>query len=200
MTGELPQSSVRYDKVVIGSGHMIDAPDRDKPRFPAFKAEVVRAVIARQLEQWDIGSNDLAICGGACGADILFAEECLRRGARLRLFLAQEMDTFVRDSVQHAGGDWVRRFHALSEKAELATLPVLPVQKSNDLSIYARTNLWMIESAGRVAGDGGTLCALLVWDERPTGDGPGGTSDFEARVRELGARIMIINPTTIRET
>ena len=111
-----------FDKVTICSGHMIDAPDRETPRLPETKAEAVGVKIAEQLAQWEIGESDLAICGGACGADTLFAEECLRRGARLRLLLAQEADDFVRDSVRHAGEEWVRRFHALCEKAEVAIL------------------------------------------------------------------------------
>lgn len=109
---EAPQLTARFDQVLIGSGHMIDAPDRKTPRFPASKAESVRAEIARQLAEWGIGADDLAICGGACGADILFAEECLKRGAQLRLFLSQEVDEFVRDSVQNGGAEWVQRFQS----------------------------------------------------------------------------------------
>ena len=38
------------------------------------------------------------------------------------------------------------------------------------------------------------LYALLVWDEKPTGDGPGGTADCATRVKRLGGRIAIVNP------
>ena len=95
--------------------------------FRLRKQKSVRAKIAQQLAQWEIGAGDLAVCGGACGADILFAEECLRRGAQLRLLLAQETDDFVRDSVRHAGEDWVRRFHAACERrADVEILPEEP--------------------------------------------------------------------------
>ena len=195
--GELPHPSARFDKVVICSGHMIDAPDRKTPRFPKEKAEVVRAKIAQQLEQWKIGAGDLAVCGGACGADILFAEEALRRGAQLRLLLAQDIDDFVRDSVRHAGNDWVQRFYALREKADVATQPERLGKAPSDVSIYARTNLWIINTARVEAADSGKIRALLVWDEKPTGDGPGGTSDFEQKVRDLGGLVEIINPTKL---
>jgi len=198
MTGEPRQSPARYDKVVISSGHMIDAPDRPAPRFPAFKADAVRAEIARQLALWEIGESDLAICGGASGGDILFAEECARRGARLRLFLAQGADDFVRESVQPAGEEWVRRFHGLHAGAEVQTLSEALDAEPDDLSIYARVNLQMIENAQGEAANGGKLYALLVWDEEARGDGPGGTADFESRVRQLGAGIAIINPLSIR--
>ena len=92
-------SGSSFDKVTICSGHMIDAPGRETPRFPERKADAVRARIGDQLAQWEIGEDDLAICGGACGSDTLFAEECQRRGTRVRLLLAQAVDDFVRDSV-----------------------------------------------------------------------------------------------------
>ena len=194
---ELPHPAACFDKVVICSGHMIDKPDRKTPRFPPGKAEAVRAKIAQQLKQWKIGGADLAVCGGACGADILFAEESLRCGARLRLLLAQEVDDFVRDSVRHAGNDWVQRFYALRDKAEIATQPERLGKEPNDVSIYARTNLWIINTARVAAADSGKIRALLVWDEKATGDGPGGTSDFEQKVRDLGGLVEIINPTKL---
>lgn len=192
-----PRIGARFDKIAISSGHMIDAPDRKTPRFPEAKAEAVRAEIERRLAQWNIGPGDLAICGGACGADILFGEESLKRGAHIRLLLAQEVDDFVRDSVRHGGNEWVQRFHALREKAEVATQPERLGKAPNDVSIYARTNLWMINSARVEAADSAKIHALLVWDEKPTGDGPGGTSDFEQKVQDLGGQIAIINPTTL---
>jgi tetratricopeptide (TPR) repeat protein len=194
--GELPPAA-RYNRIVMCSGHMIDAADRKTPRFPAAKAEIVRTQIARCLEQWGIAAGDLAICGGACGADILFAEECGKRGAQLRLLLAQDVGDFVRHSVQHGGNEWVRRFHALREKAEVATQPDRLGKAPNDVSIYARTNLWMINTARVEARDCAKIHALLVWDEKPAGDGPGGTSDFQSRVRSLGGLIEIVNPTKL---
>jgi tetratricopeptide (TPR) repeat protein len=195
--GELPHPSARFDKIAICSGHMIDAPDRKTPRFPAAKAEAVRAEIVKHLAQWDIQPGDLAVCGGACGADILFAEECLRRGANIRLLLAQEIGDFVRDSVQHAGSDWVQRFHALRQNAEVATQPERLSKAPPDLSIYARTNLWIINTARIEAADSAKIHALLVWDKKRTGDGPGGTSDFAAKVQDLGGLLEIIDPTAL---
>lgn len=198
MTDEVQPLSRRYDQVIVGSGHMIDAPDRKEPRFPEEKAEAVRALIAARLAEWKVNSNDLAICGGASGADTLFGEECLERGASLRLLLAQEVEDFVRDSVQPAGGNWVERFHALKTDSDVAVLPAAASSESEKLSIYERTNLWIIETARQAAAQGGgVLRALLVWDEKETGDGPGGTSDFGKRMRDLGGEVVIINPTKL---
>ena len=51
--------------------------------------------------------------------------------------------------------------------------------------------------ARREAGDPRKIHALLVWDEKPTGDGPGGTSDFQEKVCHLGGHLEIINPTRL---
>ena len=136
-----------------------------------------------QLAQWEIGENDLAICGGACEADTLFAEECLRRGARLRLLLAQEGYDLSAHSVSHAGEEMgARRFHALCEKAEVAILSEQSNQQpDSDLLIYARTNLWIINSAQEEAADPGKIYAPLVWDEKPTGDGPAAQLGFPTK-------------------
>jgi hypothetical protein len=196
ITDEIQPFSKRFDKVIVCSGHMIDAPKRETPRFPASKANAVRAEIARQLDCWNTGPNDLAICGGASGADILFAEECLQRGAKLRLLLAQKKDEFVRESVEPAGPEWMRRFRALRNKADLAILSAAPAD-GGDLSIYERNNVWILETALCEAVEPASIHALLVWDEQPTGDGPGGTSDFVKKVRDLGGVIAIINPTKL---
>ncbi len=176
---------------------MIDGPDRKEPRFPQAEAEAVRARIARQLAQWEIGAGDLAICGGACGADLLFARECLRRAAQIRLLLAQRVDDFVRASVRPGGEDWVQLFHDVQEKAEVEILPADSGAESNENSIYTRNNLWIIETARDEVDDPGKIYALLVWDEKPNGDGPGGTADFQTKVARLGAQVQIINPTKL---
>lgn len=194
---ELPHPSSTFEKIVVCSGHMIDGDGRKAERFPERKAEFIRERIAALLAKWDVGSGALAVCGGACGTDIIFAEECLARGATVRLLLAQEVPDFVLDSVHRAGPDWVRRFHALREKSQVATQPGRLGSAPHDVSIYARTNLWILNTARVEATDCSRIRALLVWDEKPTGDGPGGTSDFELRVRDLGGEIEIINPLLV---
>jgi hypothetical protein len=64
-------------------------------------------------------------------------------------------------------------------------------------SAVAHNNLWMINSARAEVATSNSLYAILVWDELPTGDGPGGTSDFAARIKQLGGHRAIINPTKL---
>ena len=110
--GGLKKSAPRFKKVAVFSGHMIDTPALDRPgeRFPPRKEDAVRERIATQLEKWEVGAGDLAICGGARGADILFAELCADRGAEVWLFLALPESEFLDESVRLPDSDWEQRF------------------------------------------------------------------------------------------
>lgn len=79
----------------------------------------------------------------------------------------------------------------------MATQPERLGKAPPDISIYARNNLWIINTARIEAADTAKIHAILVWDTKPTGDGPGGTSDFERKVLDLGGFIEIINPTNL---
>jgi hypothetical protein len=184
---------------------MTDAPDRVEKglgeRFPERKVDDVRSAVVSQLDAWDVGGGDLCVCGGARGADIIFAEACAGRGADVWLFLALPVEEFVEKSVRSNGTDWERRFRDLRARESVKTflLSERPGQadEAEAESVFARNNLWMIEAAREEASGPEELHAVLVWDERPTGDGPGGTSDFAARVRKLGGRLAVINPTKL---
>jgi len=195
----------RFRNVFVASGHMTDAPDRVErglgERFPERKVDEVRAAVAARLDAWGVDRGDLCICGGARGADIIFAETCAVRGADVWLFLALPVEEFVEKSVRSDGTDWERRFRDLRARESVKTFLLSDRPKAADEdeaeSVFARNNLWMIEAAREEASAPEELHAILVWDERPTGDGPGGTSDFAARVTRAGGEIAIINPAKL---
>lgn len=194
---DIVKPSAQFNKVVVCSGHMIDRPDQP-PRFPPEKENVVRKQIAQQLETWLIGTEDLGICGGARGADILFAECCIERGAQVRLFIPLPEDEFIQRSIHLPGSNWESRYFALVghprvskffQEKQIGASP-------QNVSVFARNNDWIVNTA-RLKSGLGKLFAILVWDEQLTGAGPGGTSDFAAKIQELGGQIAIINPTTL---
>jgi hypothetical protein len=198
--GGLKKTEQRFPKVLVASGHMIDKPGRREERFPPRKEEAVRASLAQQLELWNVGANDLAICGGARGADILFAELCAERGAEVWLMLALPEDEFLEASVRLDKSDWEQRYFKLRDRAGVRVYLQSERLKSPPAgtSVYSRNNLWMINTARVEADAPQNLYALLVWDEKPTGDGAGGTSDFAARVKQLGGHLApVINPTKL---
>ncbi|HEX2242520.1 MAG TPA: TRAFs-binding domain-containing protein, partial [Gammaproteobacteria bacterium] len=105
-----PDKTSAPRQVLLFSGHMIDAPDRIEPRFPAAKENVAAAAIAATLEKLHAGEEDLALCGGACGGDLLFAEAALDRGLKLEIRLAFDEPTFLQKSVSFAPGNWTERY------------------------------------------------------------------------------------------
>jgi len=102
-------------KLVIFSGHMIDAPDRRVPRFPPEKEEEIRELLEKQLEVMNAG---IGFASAACGSDILFLETMLARGGTIHIVLPWPADEFVKTSVDLDGkGTWNKRFEAVLARA-----------------------------------------------------------------------------------
>ena len=188
----------QLNKLVVFSGHMIDRPNRPTPRFPPSKENIVAKHILNQLQSWNMGTKDLAIVSGACGGDILFAEACLKLGMTVWLYLALPETEFIERSVRIENTDWEERYQKLSqnEKTSKEYLDNYQGKLTKNISVFAQTNLWIINTAIQLASKG-NLYALLIWDEKPTGDGPGGTSDFVNRIQSRCGNIAIINPTKL---
>jgi hypothetical protein len=172
-------------KVVLFSGHMIDAPGREKPRFPPDKEPVAARAIVGALADLDIGPDDLCICGGACGGDLLFAEAALARSARLELYIPFEEPTFLEKSVDFAGDNWRARYFKAKAAAALHVLPFERGPTPAGKDPYEENNVWMLEAASRFGADKVDLVCL--WNgER--GDGPGGAQHMMEEVQKAGGR------------
>src|ERR1700730_3561041 len=180
------QNSSAPRNVLRFSGPLIHAPGRKQPRFPADKALIARDAIVDTLTQSGAGAGDLAICGGACGGDLIFAEACLARGTGLELYLPFDEPTFLAASVDFAGANWHDRFLAVASKATLHVMPdeLGPLQPGEDP--YERNNMWMLESAARFGPEKSVFTCL--WDGQG-GDGPGGTRHLMEEVRRKSERI-----------
>ncbi len=140
-------------KVVLFSGHMIDAPGREKPRFPPDKEPVAAKAISDALADLHVGPDDLCICGGACGGDLLFAEAALARSASLEIYIPFEEPAFLEKSVDFANKDWRARFFAAKARSALhvAPLELGPTPEAEDA--YERNNRWMLDAALRFGAD-----------------------------------------------
>jgi hypothetical protein len=175
---------------------MIDAPGRKVARFPPRKEEAVRLRIAQQLARWKASARDIGLCGGARGADILFAEECIKRRQRVILLIALPEEEFLERSVRLPGSDWEARYRALRARCETHFMHEEWAGRHPELDAFSRNNLWCIEKAHSLAAPR-DLYAVLVWDEQPAGDGPGGTSDFADRIAEAGGHVALVNPLSL---
>jgi len=181
-------------QVVLFSGHMIDAPGREKPRFPPDKEPVAAGAIAAVLADLDLGSSDLAVCGAACGGDLLFAEAALARGARLELYIPFEEAAFLEKSVDFADKDWRARYFAAKARAELHVAPRELGSPQEGEDPYERNNRRMLGAAMRFGAE--RLNFVALWNGEG-GDGPGGTRHMMEEVRNRGGRALWLDTTQL---
>lgn len=179
-------------RVFLFSGHMIDAPDRTEPRFPADREALAAAAIDAKLDELGVSADDLAICGGACGGDILFAEAALRRACPVQLHLQYREPDFLRASVAFAGPGWVDRYYAIRDHA-LTTVRIqteLLGPPPADRNPYERNNLWQLYTA--LAHGAEAVRFVALWDGAG-GAAPGGTQHMVEQVRAHAGRVHIID-------
>ena len=183
----------RFDRALLFTGHMIDAPGRKAERFPARgearAREAIRALIAAHAGAGRV----VGIAGGASGGDLLFHELCAEASIPTQLRLALPVEQYVEASVAPAGAKWVQRFRALVNRLGpdavrvLDDSVVLPqsLSRGAELNIWQKTNLWMVTEALELAPQR-TLLAL--WDGR-SGDGPGGTAHLVQAAPGFGINV-----------
>ena len=167
---------------------------RAKPRFPPDQEPAAAGAIARALDDLGVGPTVLAICGGACGGDLLFAEAALARGARLELYIPFDEPRFLEMSVDFADRDWRARYFAVRAAAVLHVAPneLGPIPDGEDA--YERNNRWMLDAALRFGAD--KVDFLCLWNGEG-GDGPGGARDMMNAVRARGGRRLWLDTTKL---
>jgi tetratricopeptide (TPR) repeat protein len=181
-------------RVLLFTGHRIDAPGRARPRFPGDREQTARTEIRRiaQEEHQLAGGNVIGVAGGASGGDILFHEVCHELGIPTALYLAIPPIQYQVSSVQDGGALWVERFRALCDRVRpriLQDAEPLSVwlEGRTDYTVWQRNNLWMLHNALALAG-GANVTLIALWDGEAVGDGPGGTADMVARAVQRGAK------------
>ena len=185
-------------QAIVFTGHMVDAPDRPVPRFPATRVDAAARRIDAALAEIDAGPLDLAFTQGAAGGDLLFAESCLARGVPLRLLLPLDEREFVARSLLPVtdGAAWQARFAAV-----VARLGSAPSEAPRVLGAlgdgedpFVRGNLWLLASA--LAAGAERLCCICLWDGGG-GDGPGGTRHLVEAVGDAGGSVIRIDTQSL---
>jgi hypothetical protein len=160
--------------VIAFVGHMVDEPERGRPRFPPEKEGEVRLAIRKRLEE--IG-RVYAYCSAARGSDIIFLEELIDRGGQARIMLPFQVEDYKRISV---GPGWEERFDKVvaHSRTELVAPDEPAPQRFEDLQkAIVRTSKAISTEASMFAkGLDQKPILLAVWDGK-AGDGPGGTAD-----------------------
>lgn len=191
--------------VVLFSGHMIDDPEKRgdgmgaSARFPNTRIEAAREAIKAALGEIGVSEGDLGLCGGACGGDLLFAEECLARNMNLDLRLARRVPQFLAESVTFADADqaWFESFQRVTRdrRTECLIMPDEVGPGPDGVSVHDRNNRWQLYSALSQGLENVHFIAL--WDGKPAG-GPGGTEEMVNHIRRFtGRNPIVIDPATL---
>jgi hypothetical protein len=189
-----PRDRWQPRQVLLFSGHMADAPDRQTPRFPADKEPIAAQRIGDALDQLNAGPEDLALCQAAAGGDLLFLEACQQRGVRCQVLLPFPEPEFVEKSVLFCTGgeQWRDRFYTV--KAKLQEPPRImpdelgPLPKGVDP--FERCNLWLLYTALACGVD--KVRFICLWNGGG-GDGPGGTAHLYNEIKRRTGRVAWID-------
>lgn len=181
--------------VLLFSGHMVDAPGRAVPRFPADKVPQAAQRIAEAIAQLDAGPADIALTQGACGGDLLFSDACLKRGVPVYWLQPFAEPRFLKSSVQPGGDDWLSRYRharaalAAPPRAAPEALGEPPSGKPKNYA-YERCNRWLLYTALSYGAD--KLVFVCLWNGADA-EGPGGTAHMAQEVRRQHGRVVWID-------
>ncbi len=173
------QAALAAPQVVVFTGHMLDRPGRAQQRFPARLETGVAKAIAAELEHLDAG---IGYSSAACGADIIFIEQMLKRGAEVNVILPFAEEDFLETSVAFAGPAWVRRYRRALARATRVSRAVHERYLGDDILFgytaaltqgAARLRAQQLETgvlqlalldAGDAERTGGTSSAVNAWE------------------------------------
>ncbi len=178
--------ALRPPAVVHFSGHMIG------DRFYAASERRIATEIAGKLADHDVGYGFGSL---ASGADLLFAEQLLARGAELHAVLPFDAEQFIRTSVARAGDGWVDRFHACLARASSITYGTLDASTEDTDALFAYGGQLAMGLALLRAGFLATHAVqIAVWDGKPA-RGLAGTGADVATWRKRGLPTEVIQIT-----
>ena len=190
-----PKDGWQPRKVFLFSGHMIDAPNRNTPRFTAEKEGIAAEKLLSALKKLGANSEDLALTQGACGGDILFTEACYELGVNVQWLQPFNEPKFIEKSVVWCGESWRHRYISCKDKLSnhIRTVPMelgeLPDNVDEGYA-YVRCNLWLLYTALAYGVD--KVQFISLWDGKG-GDGPGGTAHMYEQIKSRTGNVTNIN-------
>ena len=187
------------DRVIVGTGHRIDAADRASPRFPNTPECIAKAKSwlreKVEAEKAQTKGSISGIGGAASGTDLLFHEVCAELGISTKVVLPIPKEEYCRQCVADGGPDWVERFNRLVDAkppiilSDSADLPAW-AESIPSYGVFQRGNIWMMEDA--LLRPSADVTLLALWNSE-AGDGPGGTGDMVALAKAHGVKVCTKN-------
>ena len=176
-------------KVAALVGHMIDAPTRRIPRFPATLCDKVKQQIEECIDRNEI---KIGYAGAASGSDLLFLEAMLNRGHEIVVILPFATDVFREQSVGPVGGEWDLKFERVLREAS----QIIQLHEDKDIhdnQAHVLTSLY-VDGLAKLRGENmeTEVMQIAVWDGVET-TAEGGTGDTVKRWKSQGDNPHIIS-------
>jgi SMODS and SLOG-associating 2TM effector domain 1/Protein of unknown function (DUF4231) len=191
---------------LVFSGHMIDAPGRVPPRFPAEQEGVAAARIERAIADIVAAAAErpeqiIGMAGVADGGDLLFHEACHKLGVPTQVLLPFPERVYRATAMSRQASRWAERYYAAlrnaTEVLTLARTDTLPgwLQTRPDYTTWQRDNQWILHHAWASA-TSDRVTVLALWNGE-AGDGPGGVADMVVAAQAHGAEVVTLNTVAL---
>jgi hypothetical protein len=178
-----PPSVIHY------TGHRI-APDGSSGSFAPESEDHVAQQVASYLASKKVGFGYGSL---ACGADIIFAEALLKRGAELHVVLPAAESEFSRVAVAPAGPAWMKRFRKCLDAANSVTLAGTDADECTDLLFDYGSRIAMGLALLRARALDADLEQAVIWDRTDEGGATGPAVEVSAW-RARGMPTHVIDP------
>ena len=181
-------------QVIAFSGHMIDAPGRTTPRFPAAIESHVTEALREKIAS--LGPS-IGYTQAACGADILFLEAMQDAGYQTQIVLPFPEASYIETSVRFAGEIWVERFARVIARANRVIVATEEAFNGDDVLFEHASNLIQGMAFLR-ARELSTQPLMLTVLEKDLPERVGGTAATARYWTQIGGRIANIDIATLR--
>ena len=184
-------------RILIFTGHLIDEAGRKEIRFPVGMQEDARRLIRIYIdEELRHDAPDVAVTSLGAGGDMIFADEILKSGIPLVIFLPFEKERFLKESVSYKKiepdgerGQWAQEFERILKQAESVIYSNVEADESNP---FEACNRAMRDYAlTEMGGDRELVSAMALMRPQELLK-EGGTSHFveDLKKRQIGVHII----------
>jgi len=192
---------------LVFTGHMIDAPDRSHPRFPAGQESAARDAIREKVTEIkgavekEQGAEIIGIAGASDGGDLLFHEVCHDLGIKTHVLLPVPELVYRATALSRQPSRWAERYHAVLRSADkvrtLARSNTMPgwLAARPDYDMWQRNNRWILHHAWAITATD-RVSVLALWNGQ-VGRYKGGVADMVAAGLHRSADVVTLDTVTL---
>ncbi|MGB0452529.1 MAG: TRAFs-binding domain-containing protein [Bacteriovoracaceae bacterium] len=187
-------------KVILFSGHRVDAPDREVPRFPSDLVEHLEDKVEKYIDS--LGPC-IGYCSAANGADLIFIDKMVKAGNKVYCLIPFEEKQFIEESVRWSteeNDEWVERFENIKDKVKLINLKALSIDLKDESFTFSNKVMYGLAKMKADHLDT-TLQTLAVWNPSVIEGGKvsrGGTSHFMTHWQKNGHKVDYFDLTNLK--